>query len=241
MGLFDFLVETPDPPPPTDQFNWRPGSLVLDVGCGNGFWIGAVQQSRGRPIGLDLSTGMLAAARTTYPDVPLIHATATDLPFRSASFDAVLALWMLYHVEDKPRALAEFRRVLVIDGRLIACTNDNASGRIDQLTCDAIEEVTKARPETWYPQLDFNADNGELILRSVLDEVEVHRFRNLFRVTVADVVVGFVASMRAVMEQHLPGIDVDAVLSALRRRVDDEIAASGHVEIVQFRACFVAR
>ena len=45
-------------------------------------------------------------------------ADVQDLPFPDASFDAVIANHMLFHVEDRPRALGEIVRVLRPDGRL---------------------------------------------------------------------------------------------------------------------------
>ncbi len=45
------------------------------------------------------------------------------LPFEDESFDGVVANHMLYHVPDRPQALAEIRRVLRSAGRVFATTN----------------------------------------------------------------------------------------------------------------------
>jgi ubiquinone/menaquinone biosynthesis C-methylase UbiE len=45
------------------------------------------------------------------------------LPFADGEFDAVVANFMLYHVPDVQRGLAEVARVLRPGGRLVAATN----------------------------------------------------------------------------------------------------------------------
>src|SRR5262249_6411603 len=46
-----------------------------------------------------------------------------SLPFGDASFDTAVAAWMLYHVPDLDRGIAELARVLEPGGRLVAATN----------------------------------------------------------------------------------------------------------------------
>jgi ubiquinone/menaquinone biosynthesis C-methylase UbiE len=54
------------------------------------------------------------------PDVPLVTSgDAVALPFRNASFDAVLSSGVLEHVDDERGSLHEIRRVLVPGGRLL--------------------------------------------------------------------------------------------------------------------------
>jgi hypothetical protein len=55
--------------------------------------------------------GMLAAARLRTPN-PLVRADVAELPFRTDSFDVVLAPFMLYHVSHREAAVRELRRVL---------------------------------------------------------------------------------------------------------------------------------
>jgi ubiquinone/menaquinone biosynthesis C-methylase UbiE len=45
------------------------------------------------------------------------------LPFEDGSFDCAVAAWMLFHVPDVDRGLAELARVLRRGGRLVAVTN----------------------------------------------------------------------------------------------------------------------
>ena len=105
---------------------------MLEVGCGAGwFWAEAAPYlSPGLRIQLtDLSPGMVkeAVIRARETDhwngVAGCTAEASRLPFPDASFDAVLASHMLYHVPDPPEALAEMARVLRLNGIAVIATN----------------------------------------------------------------------------------------------------------------------
>jgi ubiquinone/menaquinone biosynthesis C-methylase UbiE len=78
---------------------------VLDVGCGEGEL--ARYLPDGASVGLDSSEAMLA--RAPKPSVP---GDARALPFPAASFGSIALLYVLYHLPDPARALAEARRVL---------------------------------------------------------------------------------------------------------------------------------
>ncbi len=70
-------------------------SPVLDVGCGTGQLGRFLNGSGLLCIGLDLSAVMLADAPR-----PVVRGDAVQLPFPSASFGAVAALYMLYHLAN---------------------------------------------------------------------------------------------------------------------------------------------
>ena len=68
-------------------------------------------------MGLDFSETMLAHARTQAAEVEFVHGDATALPFGDASFDAVVAAFLLLHLGTPERAVAEAARVLRQGGR----------------------------------------------------------------------------------------------------------------------------
>jgi len=88
----------------------KPGLAILDVGCGTG---GNAQTfSRyGRVTACDRSPAALRMARRGGLR-DLVASDAAELPFRSESFDLVLALDVIEHVDDDRKMLAELRRVL---------------------------------------------------------------------------------------------------------------------------------
>jgi SAM-dependent methyltransferase len=95
------------------------GSVVADVGCASGRLLAdlAARLPDGLVVGLDALGSALAAAHARLPDVPLFHASATELPFGDETVDVVTALNVLEHLEDDMLALVEFRRVLRPGGR----------------------------------------------------------------------------------------------------------------------------
>jgi SAM-dependent methyltransferase len=76
---------------------------VLDVGSGNGLLQDAVTDYTG----LDISP----AVRRFYHK-SFVEASATDMPFPAATFDALWSIWVLEHIPNPERALNEMRRVL---------------------------------------------------------------------------------------------------------------------------------
>ncbi len=105
----------------------RPGSVVLDVGCGTGDLARSLRRSGQRAVGIDLSLGMLAAARTG--GAPLAQADAVALPFRSASVDAVVSGFAVRNFADLPAVVHELGRVLRPGGRLCPARGRRASQR----------------------------------------------------------------------------------------------------------------
>lgn len=93
----------------------RPGSTVLDLACGTGDLCRELQEPGLRPIGADLSFGMLAAARTT---APLLHADALRLPLPDASVDGVTCGFALRNFVDLAAFVAEVARVVRPGGRI---------------------------------------------------------------------------------------------------------------------------
>jgi len=101
-----------------DALALQPGARVLDLGCGTGDFVAAVAACGARPIGVDLSAGMLREARRRLPAHALTRADALALPLRDASVDAVVSGFALRNLLSVAAALRESARVLRAGGRI---------------------------------------------------------------------------------------------------------------------------
>lgn len=92
-----------------------PESVVLDLACGTGDLCRELQGRGYRPLGVDRSAGMLAAARTT---VPLVRGDCLKLPFATGSVDGIVCGFALRNFLALDPFLAECARVLRPGGRV---------------------------------------------------------------------------------------------------------------------------
>jgi len=98
-----------------------PGGRVLEVGCGTGLLTEALGAEGVRLVAIDVSLDLLRRARDRagpHRNVVLSVQNAYSAGLRPASFDAVVGISVLHHLE-LGSALAEFRRVLRPGGRLL--------------------------------------------------------------------------------------------------------------------------
>jgi SAM-dependent methyltransferase len=99
----------------------RPGSSVLDAGCGFGEWIDVLNDAGYEAAGLDYSKELIARLQTAYPRSRWIHGDIRHIPVDNAAFDAIVTWGVIEHDEAGPAAaLREFARVLRPGGVLIA-------------------------------------------------------------------------------------------------------------------------
>jgi 23S rRNA (guanine745-N1)-methyltransferase len=90
------------------------GAAVLDVGCGEGYYLGSLAQEREiEAHGADLSTAAIDLAARRYPRGTWIVANADRfLPWADGTFDLILSI-------DARLSPSEMRRVLKPEGRLL--------------------------------------------------------------------------------------------------------------------------
>jgi ubiquinone/menaquinone biosynthesis C-methylase UbiE len=103
--------------PLLDAAQVRAGSCVLDVATGPGDAAAAAAARGADVVGVDFSAAMLGLARRRHPKLDLREADAQELPFRDASFDAVVMNFGLLHLPHPERGIAEAFRVLRPQGR----------------------------------------------------------------------------------------------------------------------------
>jgi demethylmenaquinone methyltransferase/2-methoxy-6-polyprenyl-1,4-benzoquinol methylase len=91
------------------------GSSVLDVASGTGDLCRDLAAAGYRPVGIDLSAGMLRHARTA---APLLQGDALALPLASRSVDGVVSGFALRNFVDLGAVFAELARVVAPGGRV---------------------------------------------------------------------------------------------------------------------------
>lgn len=92
-----------------------PSSVVLDVAAGTGDFCRELAGAGLVPIGIDLSLGMLANART---DAPLVQGDALRMPFPDDAADGVTCGFALRNLRDLEEFFVELGRVVRPGGRI---------------------------------------------------------------------------------------------------------------------------
>jgi SAM-dependent methyltransferase len=109
---------------------------VLEIGLGYGT-LGQILADHARSyIGVDIAAGpavmmqyRLGAAGREFGKAAL-QASALDLPFPPATFDAVYTIGCLHHTGDLPRAVSEVHRTLAPGGRAVVMLYNRRSFRL---------------------------------------------------------------------------------------------------------------
>ena len=96
---------------------------VLEVGIGSGLNLPYYTRDVEKVVGIDPSLELWRmaqrrAAQTPFP-VEFLGRSAESIPAADRTFDTVVTTWTLCSIADPPRALAEMRRLLRPEGRLI--------------------------------------------------------------------------------------------------------------------------
>ena len=91
------------------------GARVLDLACGTGDLCRDLEAAGLAPVGIDISEGMLTAART---EAPLVRGDGQALPVRTGGLDGVVCGFAMRNFVDLDAVLAECARVLRPGGRV---------------------------------------------------------------------------------------------------------------------------
>ncbi|MEX2143748.1 MAG: glycosyltransferase [Anaerolineales bacterium] len=145
------------------QFHIPAGMRVLELGCGNGQLLAAVNPSLG--VGVDFSRQALSVASDTHPGLYLVQADAHFLPFRT-TFDVIILsdlindLWDVQKVFDSLLAYSHNRTRIII----------NVHSRLWQLPLIWVEKLkfkNRTLEQNWFTIEDirnlYNLTDYELI------------------------------------------------------------------------------
>jgi len=225
-----------------DHFDVPATARILEIGCGPAdLW---VQNLDRLPAGwevtlVDFSPGMIEAARrnlaTTGRTFAFEIADAQALPFDTATFDAVIADHMLYHVPDLPKAVSEIHRVLEPGGALYAATNGAGHLRelwalIDPFVPGSFERAARVAS-------GFTLENGAAVLVPPFAHVARHEYPDALEITAVEPLIAYIRSSNT-----LAGVDFAAEHTfALRAQVAAHIAAHGAYHVGKSTGLFVAK
>ena len=124
------------------------GRRALDVATGPGYVAARAAERGAEVVGVDVAAAMVALASERQPGLDFRRADAHDLPFADASFDAVVANFLVLHLGRPEAAVAEFARVLAPGGRLALTAWDlPTEARFLGVFLDAVAAVGASPPE----------------------------------------------------------------------------------------------
>ncbi|PHJ67317.1 methyltransferase type 11 [Nostoc linckia z18] len=142
--------------------NWAqisPSDVVLDIACGTGEFERLIltEQPAQQMVGVDISDKMLLVAKQKfcdYPNVSFYNASVLALPFASNSFDVVVSASSFHYFDDPDAALAEMKRVLKPDGKLVIL--DWCRDYLVCQICDIILKIFDPVYKQCYSQAEFH-------------------------------------------------------------------------------------
>lgn len=191
---------------PESKFNWifrhfpqESDLKILELGCGTGlFWIAnqhLIPESW-RIILSDYSAGMLETTRQAVQGVrgnfSFEVLNAQEIAKSAQEFDVILANNMLYHLDDRPRAIASIHRVLKDDGVFLAST----MGRADMAELNRLLSTflkTQGR-DFEFQEFAFSLENGSQQLAESFSKIERHDFPDALVIDQVDPIIDYYTS-----------------------------------------------
>jgi SAM-dependent methyltransferase len=200
------------------------GRRVVDVAAGTGKLTRLLEPFGAQLVAVEPVEGMRGAFVAVSPDVPVLAATAEQLPFTGTAFDAITVA-QAFHWFDAGTALTEFARVLRPGGRLGLIWNarDRSNDLVDQLW-SIMDRVEKRAPwrqhEAWHDSAFVEHPDFTPLVEATFHHEQVlspdavvARFRSVSHVAV------------------LPPVEQERVLDEIRAVLATHPLAAGHDQV----------
>lgn len=207
---------------------------ILELGCGPAtIWVDNVSRIPADwHIALsDFSDGMLDTAWrnlvVTGRNFKFEQIDTQSIPYPSESFDVVIANHMLYHVPDRPKAIAEISRVLKPGGKFIATTVG------ERQMCE-INEWCQRAGTALFPAMPFTLENGLAQLQPYFAQIETRRYEDSLRITEIEPLMAYVHSSSRITEFS------ESALAELRSDLERELQSSGVLLVTKDAGLFAA-
>jgi ubiquinone/menaquinone biosynthesis C-methylase UbiE len=104
------------------KLNLRPNDVVMDFGCGPGFYTIPLAKRVAKTVAVDVSPHMLertlSDAKKNGVIVEALESDGTELRLNDESIDLIFLNYVFHEITDRPRVLSEFLRILKRSGRL---------------------------------------------------------------------------------------------------------------------------
>lgn len=152
-------------------------SRVLEIGCGTGNYIVALQELTGcSSWGAEPSAQMLVNARHHSNAIPLARGNAQHLPYPAGSFDLVFSVDVIHHVVDPSRYFQEAHRVLREGGRLCTVTDSEEIIRHRQPLSVYFPETTEVDLQRYPPMAQLEDLLTQARFVELREEVVEHTY-----------------------------------------------------------------
>ncbi|MBI4432245.1 MAG: methyltransferase domain-containing protein [Candidatus Omnitrophica bacterium] len=102
---------------------YKRGGRILDIGCGPGFFLDEAKKKGWDVAGVDLSAWAKSYNRDNF-GIEVFQGSLEEAHFPDRSFDVVVMMDVIEHLDDPKAILTEIRRILKNDGVLYVSTPD---------------------------------------------------------------------------------------------------------------------
>jgi hypothetical protein len=192
-----------------EQCQIQTGMKILEVGCGDGtLW---VQNKERLPADIqvtltDVSEGMLRDARralgTEEARFDFQVMDCQQIPYPENTFDLVVANHVLFYCDDLQTALAEIRRILKPEGRLVCSTYGNDHMKeVSELVQEFDEHIVLAADKLYEK---FGRENGAEILNSYFSDIEWRTYEDCLIVPGPEPLISYILSCHGNQGQYIP-------------------------------------
>lgn len=190
------------------------GLEVISIGCGSGVdarWL--ADNGAKKVVGVDISEGLLAIAKTNHPDIEFHEMDMEHLDFPDDSFDLAYSSLAIHYVDDWTQPLKEAHRVLRPGSQFIFSCGHPLDSAVNYETKDGAKYALLGRKvdlETKERTIygDYLAPGGDGVrpVKGMLGDIEVVVYHRTFSKMIEQILASGFGIERVVEPQPTEGM-----------------------------------